>query len=122
MNFIPRMEHRSLIDGYKKVIDTIYSPKQYYERVKVFLQEYKPIGEKIARPKLEHVKAFIKSVWFLGLVGKGQQYYWRLLGWTIARRPKSFSMSVLLAIYGFHFRKVVERYIIMLARDNGSAA
>jgi radical SAM superfamily enzyme YgiQ (UPF0313 family) len=121
MNFVPRMEHRNLMNGYKKVIDTIYSPKQYYERVKVFLQEYKPIGEKIARPKLEHVKAFIKSVWFLGLVGKGQQYYWRLLGWTIARRPKSFSMSVLLAIYGFHFRKVVERYIIMLAQDNGPA-
>jgi radical SAM superfamily enzyme YgiQ (UPF0313 family) len=120
MNFVPRMEHRNLMNGYKKVIDTIYSPKQYYERVKVFLQEYKPIGEKIARPKLEHVKAFIKSVWFLGLVGKGQQYYWRLLGWTISRRPKSFSMSVLLAIYGFHFRKVVERYIITLARDNGS--
>jgi radical SAM superfamily enzyme YgiQ (UPF0313 family) len=121
MNFVPRMEHRNLMNGYKKVIDTIYSPKQYYERVKTFLKEYKPTGAKAFSLEFEQVKAFTKSVWFLGIIGKGRQYYWRLLGWTIARRPKSFSMSVLLAIYGFHFRKVVERYIITLARDNGSA-
>jgi radical SAM superfamily enzyme YgiQ (UPF0313 family) len=122
MNFVPRMEYKSLINGYKKVIDTIYSPKQYYERIKTFLKEYKPIGAKVVSPQFEHVKAFIKSVWFLGIIGKGRQYYWKLLAWTLARRPQSFSMSVVLAIYGFHFRKVVEKYIVTLARDNGSMA
>ena len=122
MNFVPKMEYKNLINGYKKVIDTIYAPKQYYERIKIFLKEYKPLRTNVFRPKFEHLKAFIKSVWFLGIVGKGQHYYWRLLAWTLARRPKSFSMSVTLAIYGFHFRKVVERYIMTLARDNGSSA
>ena len=122
MNFIPRMEYKNLINGYKKVIDTIYSPKQYYERIKTFLEEYKPVGAKIFSPQFAHLMAFVKSVWFLGIIGKGRQYYWRLLAWTLARRPKSFSMSVILAIYGFHFRKVVKRYIITLARDNGSRA
>ncbi|MDI6814690.1 MAG: B12-binding domain-containing radical SAM protein, partial [Dehalococcoidales bacterium] len=32
INFIPKMNYKTLIDGYKKVINTIYSPKQYYER------------------------------------------------------------------------------------------
>jgi radical SAM superfamily enzyme YgiQ (UPF0313 family) len=118
MNFIPRMEYKSLINGYKKVIDTIYAPKQYYERIKTFLKEYQPMGAEVFRPQFEHVKAFVKSVWFLGIIGKGRQYYWRLLAWTLARRPRSFSMSVILAIYGFHFRKVVERYIMALGRDN----
>ncbi|MGD0352271.1 MAG: B12-binding domain-containing radical SAM protein [Dehalococcoidia bacterium] len=122
MNFIPKMEYKNLINGYKKVIDTIYSPKQYYERVKTFLKEYRPIGDKVVSPQFEHVKAFVKSVWFLGIIGKGRQYYWRLLAWTLARRPRSFSMSVILAIYGFHFRKVVDKYIMTLARDNGSTA
>jgi radical SAM superfamily enzyme YgiQ (UPF0313 family) len=122
MNFIPKMEYKKLISGYKKVIDTIYAPRQYYDRIKTFLKEYKPVGARQARIKLEHVSAFAKSVWFLGVVGKGRQYYWRLLAWTIAKRPRSFSMSVILAIYGFHFRKVVEGYIKTLARDNGSRA
>lgn len=118
MNFIPRMEYKNLINGYKKVIDTIYSPKQYYERIKTFLQEYKPIGAEVFRPQFEHVKAFVKSVWFLGIIGKGRQYYWRLLAWTLARRPQSFSMSVILAIYGFHFRKIAEKYTMTIAQDN----
>jgi radical SAM superfamily enzyme YgiQ (UPF0313 family) len=121
MNFVPKMEHKKLINGYKKVIDTIYAPKQYYERIKTFLKEYEPVGTRVVL-KFEHVKAFVKSVWFLGIVGKGRQYYWRLLAWTLARRPKSFSLSVIMAIYGFHFRKVVEKYIKILARDNGSTA
>jgi len=121
MNFVPRMEHKNLINGYKKVIDTIYAPKQYYERVKTFLKEYKPKGAKVVSLEFEQVMAFIKSVWFLGIIGRGRRYYWRLLAWTLARRPKSFSLSVVLAIYGFHFRKVVEKYIAKLTRDNGSA-
>jgi len=122
INFIPKMEYKNLIKGYKKVIDTIYAPKQYYERVKTFLKEYKPKGAKVVSFEFEQVKAFFKSVWYLGIKEKGRQYYWRLLAWTLTRRPQSFSMSVILAIYGFHFRKVVEKYIITLARDNGSRA
>jgi len=118
MNFIPKMEYKNLIKGYKKVIDTIYAPKQYYERIETFLKEYKPIGAKVFSPQFEHLMAFVKSVWFLGIIGKGRQYYWRLLAWTLARRPKFFSMSVILSIYGFHFRKVVEKYIMVLGRDN----
>jgi radical SAM superfamily enzyme YgiQ (UPF0313 family) len=122
MNFIPRMERKRLMSGYKKVIDTIYAPKQYYERITTFLREYKPMGERLVGLQFEHVKAFFKSVWYLGVVGKGRHYYWRLLAWTIARRPKSFSISIVLAIYGFHFRKVVEKYIMSLTRENGSTA
>jgi radical SAM superfamily enzyme YgiQ (UPF0313 family) len=122
MNFVPRMEYKSLMNGYKKVIDTIYAPKQYYERVKTFLKEYKPKGAKVFSLEFEQVKAFVKSVWFLGIIGRGRQYYWRLLAWTLTRRPKAFSLSVVLAIYGFHFRKVVEGYIKTLARDSRSRA
>jgi len=118
MNFIPRMDYKNLINGYKKVIDTIYSPKQYYERITTFLKEYKPIRAEVFSPQFEHVKAFVKSVWFLGIIGKGRQYYWRLLAWTLTRRPKSFSMSVILAIYGFHFRKIAAKYTMSIARDN----
>jgi hypothetical protein len=42
INFIPKMHHETLITGYKHVLDTIYAPRQYYERVRTFLKEYKP--------------------------------------------------------------------------------
>src|SRR4030066_397849 len=46
LNFTPKMDMNTLISGYKKVVSTIYSPKAYYERIKTFLMEYKPIKKK----------------------------------------------------------------------------
>ncbi len=108
INFIPKMNHETLINGYKSVLDTIYSPKQYYERAITFLKEYKPRAGKPVRPQLQNLVAFARSVWILGIKEKGREYYWRLLAWTLARRPRLFPLSVRLAIYGFHFRKVLK--------------
>jgi len=110
MNFIPRMDYEILIRGYRRIIDTIYAPKQYYERITTFLKEYKPRVRNVARPQFSYLVAFAKSIWFLGLRERGRRYYWRLLAWTLVKRPRSFPMSVTLAIYGFHFRKVAEGY------------
>jgi len=110
LNFIPKMNTETLIDGYKHILETIYSPKQYYERVKIFLKEYKPRGGIASRLQTHHVKAFVKSVWFLGIREKGRKYYWRLILSTLLKQPRKFPISISLAIYGYHFRKVVEKY------------
>ena len=39
LNFIPKMNYETLINGYRQILDTIYSPKPYYERVRSFLRE-----------------------------------------------------------------------------------
>jgi hypothetical protein len=43
-------------------------------------------------------------------VGKGRLEYWKLVLWSLARRPRQFSTAITLAIYGFHFRRVFELY------------
>jgi radical SAM superfamily enzyme YgiQ (UPF0313 family) len=108
MNFIPKMKYETLINGYKQIINAIYSPKKYYERITVFLREYKPIATQKFSITHEQFKAFIMSIWVLGIKENGRKYYWKLLAWTLFKRPKHFSMSVTLAIYGLHFRKVAE--------------
>ncbi len=106
INFIPKMNHETLINGYKKVLDTIYAPKQYYERIRILLKEYKPRRKKVGRSQLCYLGALIKSTWFLGVKEKGRRYYWRLIVWTLLRHPRAFPISITLAIYGFHFRKI----------------
>jgi hypothetical protein len=49
-------------------------------------------------------------MWYLGIKEKGQIYYWRLVTSTLVRRPRSFPLAITLAIYGYHFRKLAERY------------
>ncbi len=112
INFIPKMDYETLISGYKHIISTIYSPKQYYERVKTLLKEYKPKRKKKAsRLQFYHIRAFSKSMWFLGVKERGRKYYWKLLVLTLLKHPRSFPLSMSLAVSGFHFRKVVEKYI-----------
>lgn len=118
MNFIPKMNHEVLINGYHKILNTIYSPGHFYERVKTFLREYRPQAKRSSFPQTDEIKALLRSMWILGIKEKGRTYYWKLLAWTIVKRPKSFPLSVTLSIYGFHFRKVVKTYTKQPARNN----
>ena len=106
------MKYETLINGYQHILKTIYSPKKYYERVKTFLKEFKPPKRKGAfRPQLHHIRAFMRTVWFLGVREKGRKYYWKLVISTLLKRPRSFPLAISLSVYGFHFRKVAEKHI-----------
>jgi hypothetical protein len=104
-----------LLSGHKHVLNTIYAPKQYYARIKTLLKEYEPK----ARSGLSQIKfnwkpqllGLLNSIWFLGIVDKGRRYYWRLFASTLVKRPRKFPMFVTLAVYGYHFRKVVSKAV-----------
>jgi len=112
LNFVPKMNRESLISGYKHVLNTIYSPKHYYERIKTLMGEYKPKA-RVGIPKLrwDQVMGLINCMWFLGIREKGRRYYWRLFASTLITKPRSFTMFVTLAAYGYHFRKVIGKYV-----------
>ncbi|MDP8208019.1 MAG: DUF4070 domain-containing protein [Candidatus Electryonea clarkiae] len=109
INFVPKMELSELIEGYKKLNREIYSPKEYYQRVRQFLLDFHPLRLRI-KPLLgwKDISAFLKTLFVLGIVEEERRYYWNLLFWTIRKRPSLFAHAVTLSIYGFHFRKVFE--------------
>ena len=109
INFIPKMNREELVNGYKKIISTIYSPKHYYRRVKDFLKEFKPLQKKVFYLNKSYLGAFLKSIFFLGIVGKERVHYWKLFFWSLFRRPRLFSMAITFSIFGFHFRKIFEK-------------
>ncbi len=108
-NFIPKMNFDVLINGYKQILHTIYAPKDYYERIKIFLNEYRP--NKKVRPKvsLNDIMALFKSVVVLGVKDKFRVYYWKLFLSTLVKYPRRFGLAISLAVQGFHFRKVYEK-------------
>jgi radical SAM superfamily enzyme YgiQ (UPF0313 family) len=104
-NILPKMEIELLRQGYRHLVQHLYSPKVYYERVRTFLREYeKP---RIIKQKLDwaHVQAFLRSIVVLGILGEERWEYWKLLAWTLRRKPHLFADAVTLAIYGYHFRR-----------------
>ena len=107
MNFVPKMDRSVLENGYQHIVKTIYSPKYYYERVTNFLARYNPV--RISEGyTLSDIRAFLRSVFRIGIFGKERKYYWRLLRWSARNRPDTFPIAVRFSIYGYHFRKLYE--------------
>ncbi|MGI6207004.1 MAG: B12-binding domain-containing radical SAM protein [Anaerolineae bacterium] len=109
-NIIPRMDLEVLRTGYRQILEHIYSPQHYYERVKTFLEDYDP-------PRLNlkidagYLAAFLRSVGRLGINGSERVQYWKLFVWTLFRKPRLFPLAITMAIYGFHFRRVAESHV-----------
>ena len=106
INFIPMMDRAKLIEGYRRIVQTIYSPREFHERVCTFLKNYRPRRKKEMRPR--EVRAFLKTIFFLGILGNGasQWYYWKTLVKALVFYRESFAEAMTMMVYGHHFRKV----------------
>jgi radical SAM superfamily enzyme YgiQ (UPF0313 family) len=109
-NIIPKMGLEPLREGYRKILSQIYAPKFYYERILTFLREYQPPRIRI-QLELQYFLALWRSIYLLGIRGVERVQYWRLILWTLFRRPRLFPLAITFAIYGFHFRQVVALHV-----------
>ena len=107
MNFAPKMDRNVLEKGYQGILKTIYAPKYFYERVTNFLANYNPkdIAEGYS---LSDIRAFLRTIFKIGIFGKERKYYWQLLRWSLRNRPDTFPLAIRFSIYGYHFRKLYE--------------
>lgn len=104
-NIIPKMGLQPLTEGYRHIIQSLYSPKPFYERVRTFLTEYR-LPETSIHLEKDEISAFFKSIFKIGILAPERRQYWRLFFWTLLHQPKKFPLAITLTIYGFHFRKV----------------
>lgn len=105
LNFRPRLDRDYLINGYRDLMKELYQPRNYYQRIRTFLENHRPQGPGLRISRAE-VQAFLKSVWLLGVWHPGRLAYWRFCIGTLLRRPRQFHVAVELAIVGYHFRRV----------------
>lgn len=110
-NIIPAMGLDKLNDGYRAIMKHIYSPRQYYQRVRRILKDLKTPAATTPVDR-QRILAFWRAGLRLGILGKERLQYWRLLIWTLTRRPRLLPLAVTLAIYGYHYRKVCELHIL----------
>jgi radical SAM superfamily enzyme YgiQ (UPF0313 family) len=109
-NIIPRMGIKLLREGYREILNQIYAPKLYYERVRTFLREYQPPKIRI-QLEPQYILALWRSIYQLGIRGVERIQYWRLFFWTLLRRPRLFPLAITFSIYGFHFRQVIALHV-----------
>lgn len=109
LNFLPRMDARRLLDGYRSVLKRIYSGDAYYERVKLLLRRCHPPSSKCLN--YASLRALVSSVVCQGILRKGRLSYWKFVLTAITRYRHSFGMAMTLAVMGHHFQIMTERLI-----------
>jgi radical SAM superfamily enzyme YgiQ (UPF0313 family) len=107
MNFIPRMNIHELLNGYQRVLNTIYSQKYYCRRIKIFLKNYNFSNKTRLKVRYCNIKAFFRAMWQIGMIEKGKIHYWMLIIWSL-KKPRRLPLAVRFSIYGFHFRKMLK--------------
>lgn len=108
LNFLPRLDREHLFQGYRELMRSLYAPDNYYRRLREFLSVWRPRGP-ATRIAGSDVRAFLGSIWVLGVARRGRRAFWRLFWSTLIARPRKFRAAMELAIMGHHFRTVADR-------------
>ncbi|MCF8109674.1 MAG: DUF4070 domain-containing protein, partial [Desulfohalobiaceae bacterium] len=107
LNFIPNMGKETLLQGYKKVVQTIYSPREYYARIDTFVRNYNPKAK--AKLSASDLKALIRSLWRIGIFSRSSLLYWKTIIKTFFVKIRALPDVIELAIYGHHFQYIAKK-------------
>jgi radical SAM superfamily enzyme YgiQ (UPF0313 family) len=106
LNFIPRMDTQELLDGYRRILQTIYNPREYFQRTSAFLSQ---LGKGSRSPLVfSDVVALGRSLFRQGLLSNYRWQYWKFLGQSLRQHRHHFSKAITLAIMGHHFFQLTE--------------
>lgn len=109
LNFIPRIDASDLVAGYRSIMNTIYSPDEYYQRA---LQSLERVRSESAEPRrtglLMDALTLSRVVMALGVRDSERGSFWRFLSKAFTSHRTKFAEAVRLAALGYHFRKLTE--------------
>jgi radical SAM superfamily enzyme YgiQ (UPF0313 family) len=101
LNFIPKMDAQQLIEGYHRILKTIYNPKEYFQRASASLSQ---LGAAANTPLVfSDLVAAARSLWRQGFLADYRMEYWKFLGQTVRNHRQHLSRAFTLAIMGHHF-------------------
>jgi radical SAM superfamily enzyme YgiQ (UPF0313 family) len=110
-NFKTRMDPAYLVQGYQTIMRTIYSPREYYERV---LDSMRRTKDQLAEPNhYTMIRGFttLTRVFFtLGIIDRERREFWRFFTHALLKHRARLADSLRLAACGYHFRKLTEAY------------
>lgn len=107
LNYMPRMNPEALLAGYRKVLSSIYSPSEYFERALVLLERLgsRPSTRRVFSDYVGLLRSFVRQ----GIVARYRVAYWRFILKALRYAPNHLGLAVTLAIMGHHFFTLARR-------------
>ena len=111
LNFIPKMDSEKLVNGYKRIMRTIYTPREYYRRALDSLQRTpQEVPEAHQYHGFKAVTAFLRIAFKLGVVDSERREFWRFFLKAVHKHRDRMTELLRHAAMAYHFRKLNELY------------
>jgi uncharacterized protein DUF4070 len=103
------MDAARLIEGYKSIMRSIYSPREYYQSALNCLERVVAAAPAARRNGIaSDVGTLFRIVLALGVRDRARGEFWRYLRLALTRHREKFAEVMMLAAVGYHFRKLTE--------------
>ena len=112
LNFKTELEYSTLIDGYKRVIATLYDPtlENYFGRCLTLFRHLKPVRHlRKSRSRIEIDAAFMAVR--RRLSARQLPAYSKFIGEVSRNHPRMLPEAIYLAAMGYHFEKITRQQI-----------
>jgi hypothetical protein len=100
-----------LIQGYQTIMRTIYSPREYYQRV---LDSMRRTADQLSEPQqynlISGLATLTRIFVRLGVLDSERKEFWRFFSHAVIKHRDKLADSLRLAAVGYHFRKLSEAY------------
>ena len=102
-NFDPKMPEAALVEGYGRLLASLYEPRAYFGRAlrAVFLQRDLP-APRYRRSLRYSLRVLCRSIWRQGVRGRYRGAYWQFLMRAALIAPRRFARAFALAVHGEH--------------------
>jgi hypothetical protein len=115
-NFVTKLDPDVLMNGYKRIMRTIYTPRAYFDRVLSVVDRmvthYQPnLHTKLSTP-LKIGAATLMSIIIQGIFSSYRKEYWRFMWILVTRYRKKYVIGLMNGIVGHHFIKYTNRVLV----------
>ena len=112
LNFKPEMDFRTLIEGYRRVIATIYDPmlENYFKRCLTLFEHLEPVPHLLKPRSKNAIYADLMGV--RGRLSANQvPAYMNFIAKVTKDHPRMLPEAIRLAALGYHFEKITSQQI-----------
>ena len=112
LNFNPELDYGTLIDGYKRVLSTLYDPtlEDYFSRCLTLFRHLKPVRHlRKTRSRTELDAAFMRVR--RRLSARQLPAYSKFIGKVSKDHPRMLPEAIYLAAMGHHFEKIARQQV-----------
>jgi radical SAM superfamily enzyme YgiQ (UPF0313 family) len=106
LNYVPCRPKADILRDYLEVVETIYTPESYFDRVLDVGRTLDSSQRKFRLPfrlQIRELKGFFRMILKLGLRGRTRRPFWRAFVGSLLKNPKSIRYAgALIALY-LHF-------------------